>query len=54
MKDENMIKLQLKNNLLKLNKEQLKMFFGMLVHYWVKYKSLLHGSAEESALSRVA
>ena len=38
MKDENMIKLQLKNNLLKLNKEQLKMFFGMLVHYWVKHK----------------
>ena len=38
MKDGDMIKLQLKNNLLKLNKEQLKMFFGMLVHYWVKYK----------------
>ena len=33
-----MIKLQLKNNLLRLNKEQLKMFYGMLVHYWVKYK----------------
>ena len=38
MKDGDMIKLQLKNNLLKLNKEQLKMFFGMLVHYWVKHK----------------
>ena len=38
MKDRDMIKLQLKNNLLKLNKEQLKMFFGMLVHYWVKHK----------------
>ena len=28
----------LKDNLLKLNKQQLKLFYGMLVHYWAKYK----------------
>ena len=38
MKNRNILRIQLKNNLIKLNKDQLKMFFGMLVHYWVKYK----------------
>ena len=38
MKNRNVLRIQLKNNLIKLNKDQLKMFFGMLVHYWVKYK----------------
>ena len=41
MKNRNILRIQLKNNLIKLNKDQLKMFFGMLVHYWVKYKFLL-------------
>ena len=38
MKNRNILRIQLKNKLIKLNKDQLKMFFGMLVHYWVKYK----------------
>ena len=38
MDNRDMTKLQLKNNLFRLDKEQLKMFYGMLVHYWVKYK----------------
>lgn len=33
-----MTKLQLKNNLFRLDKEHLKMFYGILVHYWAKYK----------------
>ena len=36
-----MIKSQFKSNLLKLNKEQLKIFYGILVHYWVKNKSFI-------------
>ena len=31
-------KVLLKDSLLKLNKRQLKLFYGILVHYWVKYK----------------
>lgn len=31
-------KIRLKENLLKLNQRQLKLFYGMFVHYWVKYK----------------
>ena len=31
-------KIQLRESLLKLDKRQLKLFYGMLVHYWVKYK----------------
>ena len=31
-------KTKLKESLLKLDQRQLKLFFGMLVHYWVKYK----------------
>ena len=38
MKDVDMTRIQLKNNLVRLNKNQLKMFYGMLVHYWVKHK----------------
>ena len=29
---------QLKNNMLRLNKHQFKLFYTMLVHYWVRYK----------------
>jgi hypothetical protein len=32
------IRRKLKDRLLKLDNCQLKMFYGMLVHYWVKYK----------------
>ena len=32
------IKEILKNSLLSLNKRQLKLFYGIIVHYWVKYK----------------
>ena len=32
------IRRKLKDRLLKLDSRQLKMFYGMLVHYWVKYK----------------
>ena len=35
---DNIEKTRLKESLLKLNQKQLKLFFGMLVHYWVKYK----------------
>ena len=28
----------LKDNLMKLSKYQLKLFYGMLVHYWAKYR----------------
>ena len=28
----------LKDNLMKLSKYQLKLFYGMLVHYWVQYR----------------
>ena len=28
----------LKDNLMKLNQYQLKLFYGMLVHYWAKYR----------------
>lgn len=31
-------KTKLKENLLKLDNRKLKSFYGMLVHYWVKYK----------------
>lgn len=31
-------KIRLKENLLKLDQRQLKLFYGMFVHYWVKYK----------------
>ena len=29
---------KLKDSLLKLDKRQLKLFYGILVHYWIKYK----------------
>ena len=32
------IRRKLKEKLLKLDHRQLKLFYGMLVHYWVKYK----------------
>ena len=32
------IRRKLKDRLLKLDNRQLKLFYGMLVHYWVKYK----------------
>ena len=32
------IRRKLKEKLLKLDNRQLKLFYGMLVHYWVKYK----------------
>ena len=32
------IRRKLKERLLKLDSRQLKMFYGILVHYWVKYK----------------
>ena len=32
------IRRKLKDRLLKLDSRQLKMFYGILVHYWVKYK----------------
>ena len=32
------IRSKLKNNLLKLDKRQLKLFYGIIVHYWVRYK----------------
>ena len=35
---DKMDKQRLKENLLKLDIKHLKLFFGMLVHYWVKYK----------------
>ena len=38
MDNRDMTKLQLKNNLFRLDKEHLKMFYGMLVHYWARYK----------------
>ncbi len=38
MKDVDMTRIQLKNNLIRLNKDQLKMFYGILVHYGVKHK----------------
>jgi hypothetical protein len=38
MDNRDMTKLQLKNNLFRLDKEQLKMFYGILVHYWARYK----------------
>ena len=31
-------KIRLKESLLRLDKKQMKLFYGMLVHYWVKYK----------------
>ncbi len=31
----------LKENLLKLNKQQLKQFYGILVHYWVTQKAFM-------------
>ena len=32
------IRSKLKNNLLKLDNRQLKLFYGIMVHYWVRYK----------------
>jgi hypothetical protein len=32
------IRRKLKDRLIKLDNRQLKLFYGMLVHYWVKYK----------------
>ena len=37
MNDKN-IRLTLKDNLMKLNPYQLKLFYGMLVHYWAEYR----------------
>ena len=34
MKEDKNIRLKLKENLLKLDKQQLKLFYGILVHYW--------------------
>ena len=31
-------KARLKQSLLKLDKKQFKLFYGMLVHYWIEYK----------------
>ena len=33
-----MKKIQLKESLLRLDKKELKLFYGILVHYWIKYK----------------
>lgn len=32
------IRSKLKNNLLRLDMRQLKLFYGIIVHYWVRYK----------------
>lgn len=37
MNDKN-IRLTLKDNLMKLNQYQLKLFYAMLVHYWAEYR----------------
>ena len=36
--DDKNIRSTLKDNLTKLNQYQLKLFYGMLVHYWAEYK----------------
>ena len=36
--DDKNIRLTLKDNLMKLNPYQLKLFYGMLVHYWAEYR----------------
>ena len=36
--DDKNIRSTLKDNLMKLNQYQLKLFYGMLVHYWAEYK----------------
>jgi hypothetical protein len=36
-KDESK-KAKLKEGLLKLDKRQYKLFYGILVHYWIEYK----------------
>ena len=38
---DNMAKTVLKDELLKLDKRQLKLFYSILVHYWVKDKSFI-------------
>ena len=38
MDNRDMTKLQLKTTLFRLDKEHLKMFYGILVHYWARYK----------------
>ena len=35
MQEDKSLRLMLKENLLKLDKQQLKLFYGVLVHYWV-------------------
>ena len=37
MKEDKNIRLKLKENLLKLDKQQLKLFYGILVHYWASH-----------------
>ena len=53
----------LKEALMKLNRQQLKLFYGMLVHYWAEYrffiskqnfKRLLLGLAPSSILTLVS
>ena len=36
--DDKNIRSALKDNLMKLNQYQLKLFYGMLVHYWAEYR----------------
>ena len=36
--DDKNIRSTLKDNLMKLNQYQLKLFYGMLVHYWAEYR----------------
>ena len=36
--DDKNIRSTLKDNLMKLNPYQLKLFYGMLVHYWAEYR----------------
>jgi hypothetical protein len=38
---ENMAKTTLKKNLMKLDKRQLKLFFSIIVHYWLTNKSFI-------------
>ena len=38
---DNMARTILKNDLMKLDKRQLKLFYSVLVHYWVKNKSFI-------------
>ena len=38
---DNMAKTVLKDELLKLDKRQMKLFYGIMVHYWVKDKSFI-------------